>query len=184
MDGASQHGSTLNRREAIGQRDGYDSCVERGGWLRLLFLNRSVAQLGIVSKLSTVTVDKHRYSVPTRYSREKVRVEVFADKVEIYHKDELIAEHLRMYAKGEDSLLVEHYLPAIARKKRAVLHAAPVRVMSEIFGEVRKRLCGEGPSGYREFAKILLLLQEYRRESLEEALVRARCLPRIDAPPA
>jgi hypothetical protein len=69
-----------------------------------------------------------------------------------------------------------HYLPALASKPHAVRHAAVVDQLPPIYAAVRDRLTRAQPDGYREFARILLLHQEFSLETLTTALEEAlRC---------
>ena len=133
----------------------------------------SLAKLVVVSRLSLVAVDRNRYSVPCRYVGRTLRLALYTDRVELWDQQERVAVHDRCYGRGELKLLLEHYLPALARKPRAASHAAVVRQMPAIYGIVRDKLCYGHPEGYREFAAILLLHQEFPAEAVAEALEEA-----------
>ena len=48
----------------------------------------------------------------------------------IYDEDELIAEDLRKYKKGEDSLFLDHYLMQLSRKPGALWDCAPIKQLT------------------------------------------------------
>jgi transposase len=50
-----------------------------------------------VNKLSLVTYERNRYSVPTRYIGMNVRMDAYTDRLEMWHQDQLIARHQRRY---------------------------------------------------------------------------------------
>jgi len=83
------------------------------------------------------------------------------------------AQHQRCHGRDQTILEVAHYLPAIARKPRAVSHAAVVRQLPPIYATVREQLCGARRDGYREFAAILLLCQEFSLDQVTCALDEA-----------
>jgi hypothetical protein len=93
-------------------------------------------------------------------------------------------------------LVLEHYLPVLARKPHAAMHAAVVACMPPIYAAVRDRICQRRRDGYRDFAAILLLHQEFAaalvqnaleeawgRDCLEPAAVRQLLLNRTAPPP-
>lgn len=134
-----------------------------------------------VNKLSLVTYDRNRYSVPTEYIGRNLRVDVYTDKLEIWHLDRKVAEHCRLFGRNKNSLQLMHYLSALARKPFAVTHAAVVRDLPEPYQQARKLLCEGNSAGYRELVRILLLHQEFTADDLREAVVRALARRRLTA---
>ena len=55
-----------------------------------------------------VDVDGHYYSVPHRLLREQVEARITARTVELFHKGERVAVHLRGGARGRHTTLAEH----------------------------------------------------------------------------
>ena len=126
-----------------------------------------------VNRLSLITVDRNRYSVPGRYVGQTLKLTLFTDRIELWDKKERVAVHERCYGRGETKLSLEHYLPALARKPRAATHAAVVRQMPAVYGLAREKLCHGGPEGYRQFAQILLLHQHFPAPIVTAALEEA-----------
>ena len=133
----------------------------------------AVTEACVVSKLSLVTFDRNRYSVPPKLRGRTLRCEAFWDRLEFFLKDELVCSHERRYKRGETVMEIHHYLGAIERKPRAVCHAAVVRQLSRDFQLARKRLIASRPDGYRDFAEILLLLNEFSLKEVETGLKEA-----------
>lgn len=133
----------------------------------------AVRSLVVVSRLSLIRVDHNRYSVPCRAVGQTVQVLRSTFAIDVAAKDEIIAHHARCYDRGETLLQVEHYLPAIARKPHAVSHAAVIGQLPPIYAQVRDRLCRATRDGYREFAAILLLHQEFPAAAVRTALEAA-----------
>ncbi|WP_243269975.1 IS21 family transposase [Thermanaerosceptrum fracticalcis] len=73
-----------------------------------------------VSKLLLFQFSRNYYSVPIEYAHRKLRVEAFVDRLEIYDSTKLVAIHDRCYDRGEKIMKLEHYLPILAAKPRAV----------------------------------------------------------------
>jgi transposase len=156
----------------------------------------AITRLVCVSTTSLVRVDGNRYSVPCRYVGRTLRLALSTERVAVWDGETCVAEHGRCYTRGETVLALEHYLPALARKPHAAMHAAVVAQMPPIYAAVRDRLCQRRHEGYRDFAAILLLHQEFaaglvhdalqdawERDCLEPTAVRQLLLNRTAPPP-
>lgn len=117
-------------------------------------------------------IDRNHYSVPYEYGYRQLRVEAYVDKIEVYDKVKLVAIHNRSYNQGEKVMELEHYLPVLAIKPRAVKNALVVRKLPEVYQQLRRLLCNHNTEGYKEYAKILLLNKEFKftdvMQSIEE----------------
>lgn len=129
-----------------------------------------------VNKLSLVTYERNRYSAPTRCIGEIVRAEVYADRLELYYREEQVAVHRRVTGRGHTELQLEHFLAALARKPYAVTHAAVVRQLPEPYQTLRRHLLESDPSGYREMVRVLLLHREFAPEAVREAVQEAMAI--------
>ncbi len=133
----------------------------------------SVTRMVKVNKYSLVNYDRIRYSVPCQLVKQTLRLEAFADRVEVWQHSKLVATHRRSYARGETVLELNHYLDILERKPRAVMHAAVVRRLPEIYSKARALLIQQGPGSYKELCHILLLHREFSREQVASALETA-----------
>jgi len=134
----------------------------------------ALLRLAPVSRLSLVTVDCNRYSVPCQYVGRTLQVAVYTDRIEAYDGKVPVASHCRSHQRGQTVLVLDHYLPALAKKPRAATHAAVVSQMPAVYVAVRDELCHSRRDGYREFASILLLHREFAAEAMVVALEEAR----------
>ncbi len=134
----------------------------------------SISRMAQVNRLSVIRVDHNRYSVPCRYVGQLVAVAVSTDEVAISANGYLLARHTRCHGRDQTVLEIAHYLPAIARKPHAVSHAAVIRQLPPIYATVRDQLCRGKRDGYREFAAILLLCQEFPVHDVTRALDEAQ----------
>jgi len=141
----------------------------------------ALTQLLPVSRLSLVSFDRNRYSVPCRYVGRTLLLMAFTDHIEVWDRQDRVAVHQRCYQRGQLILELEHYLPALARKPRAATHAAVVNQLPAIYARVREQLCHSHPEGYREFAAILLLHQEFAAPAVALALEEAHERGRLQA---
>lgn len=133
----------------------------------------ALTHLAPVSRLSLVTVDRNRYSVPCKYVGRTLRLAISTSYIEVWDGQERVALHDRCYLRGETLFKFEHYLPALAYKPRAATHAAFVGQMPPIYATVRERLCRARSDGYRDFVSILLLHQEFPAQAVTQAMEEA-----------
>ncbi len=80
-----------------------------------------------VTRYSTVKVEKNRYSVPCRYCGKKAVIKAFPNHIEVWIDNSLVARHDRLFGQNEESLDLQHYLPILAQKGRAIPYARPVQ---------------------------------------------------------
>ena len=80
-----------------------------------------------VSSSATARFNTNDYSVPVSYSGKNVSVKGYAENVEIYYKGQLLASHERCFERHASISKLEHYLPILERRGRAIFNAVPVR---------------------------------------------------------
>ena len=82
---------------------------------------------GRVDRFSTVRYDTNNYSVPIAYCGRQVSVKAGPEDISIYYEGQCIAGHKRCFERKQNIYALEHYLPLLERKGRAVFYAKPVR---------------------------------------------------------
>ena len=80
-----------------------------------------------VSAFSTVRCETNSYSVPVEYCGKTVAVKALPERIEIWFDGQTIASHPRCFGRERSVYQLEHYLPLLEQKGRAVLQARPVR---------------------------------------------------------
>lgn len=80
-----------------------------------------------VNAYSTVRYDTNTYSVPVKYCGRKAALRILPEQIDIYCDGELVASHERCFARQQSIYKLEHYLPLLKRKGRALFQARPVR---------------------------------------------------------
>lgn len=80
-----------------------------------------------VNAFSTVRYETNNYSVPVKYCGKTVAVRALAEEIEIWFDAERIACHPRCFGREKSIYQLEHYLPLLEKKGRAILQARPVR---------------------------------------------------------
>ncbi|WP_231705721.1 IS21 family transposase [Effusibacillus lacus] len=124
----------------------------------------------LVNKLCLVSFDYNRYSVPSAYVGKTLLLRAYAERIEILHREQVVAKHVRCHERKRTFLELEHYLPILAYKPHAATHAAVVRQLPEIYHRIRIRMVNSRPDGYKDFVAILLLHQIFPAKDILEAI--------------
>jgi len=109
-----------------------------------------------VDKTLLVTYDRAVYSVPPAYGGKSLLLRAFWDHMEIADKERTVTRHLRL-KPGGCSLQLEHYLPVLADKPRAVAHAAVIANGEPAIAHCRDDFLAARPGAHRELVTILRL---------------------------
>ena len=135
-------------------------------------------------KIATVNIDYHvafdhcLYSVPYHLIREKVDVRATASTVEIFHRGERVASHVRWSGANNSSTLPEHQ----PKSHRAHNEWPPSRIVGwagsvgPFTAQLVERILAEQPhpeKGYRSCLGIIRLGGKYTPERVEAASERA-----------
>ncbi len=80
-----------------------------------------------VGRYSTVLFETNQYSVPCKYRGKSTLLKAYPNTIEVWVNGELVAVHNRCQGKKQESLDLQHYLPILAQKGRAIRYARPVR---------------------------------------------------------
>jgi transposase len=80
-----------------------------------------------VDSKAMVTIRQNRYSVPARLAGMKVRAQVGAREISIWHDGKVVATHERLAGRHGASAQLEHYLDLLARKPGALARSLALR---------------------------------------------------------
>ena len=83
--------------------------------------------VGRVDRFCTVRFDTNNYSVPATYCGREVSVKAGPETVSIYFEGQCIAQHSRCLERKQNIYTLDHYLPLLENKGRAIFYARPVR---------------------------------------------------------
>lgn len=120
-----------------------------------------------------VRYDTNRYSVPTEYAYQSCQIRAFVDKIEIYHKHELIASHQRSYEKDQFILEPMHYIKLLRTKPGSLDNARPFKGQpwGNDFEFMRRELeYRYGSEGTKRYINILLLFDKYAGREVQESV--------------
>lgn len=125
-----------------------------------------------------VAYDRHYYSVPSELRKKEVEIRATADTVEIFHKGQRVASHLRVNKPGHHSTIPEH-MPAGHREVRDWTPERFLRwadACGPSASEMVRALMARGAhpeQGYRAALGLMRLETRYGKERLEDACRRA-----------
>jgi hypothetical protein len=124
-----------------------------------------------------VQVDTNRYSVPERLMGKDMEIHKLWDRVEVFFKNQKVADHPRLLDKRETRLTAEGHHPPFNRQKA---HEGSCVEEKALLGqhewldrfvmEIKKR---SGGRGVRSLRRLLDLKRTYPPEAFEKALVQA-----------
>ncbi|MGI6357908.1 MAG: ATP-binding protein [Bacillota bacterium] len=121
-----------------------------------------------VNRHALVRYDKIYYSVPARLAGQVLTVKAYPLRVEVWHKGEKVAQHQRSYEQNHVEYRIEHYIPVLERKTRAVRDAAPVK------RDVDKRIRAFGERlPDKDFVAVLKLAVDHGQAAVMSAIERA-----------
>jgi transposase len=128
------------------------------------------------NRLSLVSFDSNRYSVPVEYGLSRLTLHAHAWRIEIACGDRVVAVHERCYGKDQDVMQVDHYLPLLLERPGAFPYARPVRrwdmpdTYRQLLDRLRERHNGDG---VRQFLRVLMLGRICGAERLDHAIGQA-----------
>jgi hypothetical protein len=124
-----------------------------------------------------VPVDTNRYSVPERLVGKEVEVHKLWDRVEVFFKNQKVADHPRLLDKRETRVTAQGHHPPFNRRKA---HEGPCQEEKALIGQhewldsfikgLKKRSSGRGIMPMR---RLLDLKRTYPPEAFEKAMVQA-----------
>ena len=82
---------------------------------------------GRADRFCTVRFDTNNYSVPAAYCGREVSVKASPKTASIYFEGQCIAPHQRCLYRKQNIYKLEHYLPLLEKKGRAIFYAKPVQ---------------------------------------------------------
>lgn len=83
--------------------------------------------VGRVDRFCTVRFDTNNYPVPAAYCGKEVSVKAGPETVSIYYEGQCVAQHRRCLERKQNIYTLEHYLPLLENKGRAIFYARPVQ---------------------------------------------------------
>ena len=129
------------------------------------------------NRLSMVTFQTNRYSVPVEHAGGVLLLRAFVDRVEITDGTRVVAVHERCYGREQDVLDVFHYLPLLKQRPGAFDHAKPLKmwqrppVLDRYLARLRERLPHRAAT--LEFLRVMDLCVNHSLDEVATAVAQA-----------
>ena len=117
-------------------------------------------------------VDGNRYSVPCQYASSQLTLKRWPDRLLVYDKEQLVAEHVRSYDRNQDYELPDHVQPLLLQRKKARDQKLFLRFLAlcpqaaDYYGQLEQRRLN--PKHHVQ--KIVALSELYGTEAVARAL--------------
>jgi hypothetical protein len=126
-----------------------------------------------VRRWSTITVQGHIYSLPSRLIGERVTVRVYAEQLAVYYREQLVERLPRLHHKGQVHIDYRHIIRTLVRKPGAFARYRwreelfPSVVFRRAYDALRSRL---GERAGAEYVRILYLAASHGAATVEQLL--------------
>ena len=132
------------------------------------------------NRLSMVTFQTNRYSVPVAHAGDSLLLRAFVNRVEITNGTRVVAVHQRCYGREQDVLDVFHYLPLLKERPGAFDHAKPLKmwnhpaILDRYLARLRERLSPR--TATMEFIRVMELCVDHSLGEVATAVEQAMAL--------
>jgi transposase len=120
-----------------------------------------------VNKYSVINIDQNYYSVPDHLVGKFVIAKIFPEKIKLYFKDNLIAEHERCYEVHKWKIDIYHYSNTLKKKPGAIENSIAKSQMEPRLHKIYNTYYTQNP---KEFVYLLELINEKDFESVLNAI--------------
>ena len=137
------------------------------------------------NRLSMVTFQTNRYSVPVAHAGDDLLLRAFVDRLEITDGTRMVAVHERCYGREQDILDVFHYLPLLKERPGAFDHAKPLKmwarpaILDRYLARLRERLSHRMAT--MEFLQVMELCVDHSLDEVAAAVEQAMTLGSLGA---
>ncbi len=131
-----------------------------------------------VDSKAMVTVRQNRYSVPAALAGLRVRAQIGASQIDLWHDGHLVARHERLPGRHGTSAQLDHYLDLLKRKPGALARSLALRqerdrgdwpaCFDELWSAIAERVGREEAA--RQMVDVLLLHRELSARAVELAV--------------
>ena len=122
---------------------------------------------GRVSSTCLVAVESNRYSVPSRLAQGRIDIRLYANRVDFYDHQGMVASHTRLLGREQTCYDWRHYVPLIQVKPGALRNGAPFESMPEALLKLQVALLRrERQTGNQLMAQVLAAVPVHGLEAV------------------
>lgn len=122
-----------------------------------------------------IRYDRNHYSVHAKAAGQRVSIRAFAEHIQVFYKDEMVAEHQRVFSRDQICYNPWHYLNVLHKKPGALRDGAPFKQWDDLpvsLVKVRTRL-SKLKGGDKAFVSLLCAVTTYSLEQVSQACEQA-----------
>ena len=124
-----------------------------------------------VNKYSVINIDQNKYSLPDYLVGKFVNTRIYPDIIEIYYKNNKIANHKRSYQNHSWIIDINHFIHTLKKKPGALHSSAGRHQLSPELQEIYQEYYINNP---KDFIGLLELIKEKDLESVIDAIEELR----------
>ena len=114
-----------------------------------------------------MTVDRNRYSVPSRLANCRIDIHLYGNRVDFYDSKGWVASHTRLLGRNRANDDWQHYIPLIQTKPSALRDGARFKEMPEALLKLQVALLRcERQTGSRLMAQVLAAVPVHGLEAV------------------
>ncbi|MDR2457746.1 MAG: IS21 family transposase [Clostridiales Family XIII bacterium] len=127
-------------------------------------------ELVTANKMLQFNYKSCRYSLPYEYSNKQILIQPTPYEIFCKCEGKLIAQHTISLVPNRQVTIVEHYLPILAKKRRSIPHAKPLKdgVLPPELDRFRSKCLDKDKS--EQIVNLLLLCNEYGKTKVLKAV--------------
>lgn len=122
-----------------------------------------------VDTFGLVKADGSRFSVPHEIVDKFVTVNLYATRVDITLRNDIVSRHERPITKGETVFDLAHYIDLLERKPRAILNAKPVK---QTLSEPLMKFAASIATSPEDLVRFLRLCIDYKTDFLTSLVMK------------
>ena len=123
-----------------------------------------------VNKYSFVTIEQNKYSVPDHLVGKFVISRIYLDQIKIFYREQLVAEHKRIYDLHKCSIDINHYLLTLKRKPGALKSSLAFHQMAPDLIQIYNLYYDNHTRKTKEFIELLELIQKNSLKDVKEVI--------------
>jgi len=124
-----------------------------------------------VNKYSFIVIEQNRYSVPDYLVGKFVMAKIYSEKIKIYYKENLVAEHQRSYKLHRCMIKIDHYLFTLKRKPGALKNSLAFERMAPEIKKIYQKFYNDNSIiKTKKFIELLELIKEKGFDKVEKAI--------------
>ena len=120
-----------------------------------------------VSKYSTISVDENKYSVPDCLVGKFVFTKIYPEKICIYYRNNLVAQHSRSYLVHDWCIKIDHYINTIKKKPGSLHSSTAMQQMNPTLQTIYNKYYTENP---KNFIELLELISEHGLNKIQNVI--------------